>query len=125
MAKKRSKKETLDDLKFEEALADLDRIVAELETGETGLDQTLARYERGVGLLRHCHGLLQKAERRIELLSGVDTEGNPTTTPLEPGSPHAKQKTPGRSATSKGGAGDTTPATGYDDPDMDSPERLF
>ncbi len=34
-------------------------------------------------LLRRCHDLLQRAERRIELLSGVDAEGNPITTPLE------------------------------------------
>lgn len=70
-------------LTFEQALAAMDSIVRDLEEGRLGLDESLARYERGVKLLRQCHEQLQQAERRIELLSGVDADGNPITTPLE------------------------------------------
>ena len=68
---------------FETALQRLEEIVHLLEEGEIGLDEALARYEEGVGLLRHAHQALGRAERRIELLSGVDAEGNPVTRPLE------------------------------------------
>jgi exodeoxyribonuclease VII small subunit len=71
------------ELSFEQALQRLQVIVLELEQGELGLDQALERYEEGVKLLRRCHDVLQKAERKIELLSGVDAEGRPVCTPLE------------------------------------------
>jgi exodeoxyribonuclease VII small subunit len=66
-------------LTFEQALAELERIVRDLEDGETGLDQALARYEQGVGLLRHCYARLEEAEQRILLLTGQDEEGRPVT----------------------------------------------
>ncbi len=68
---------------FEEALKRLEEIVHRLEEGEIGLDEALARYEEGVKLLRRAHDLLGRAERRIELLSGVDGEGQPIVQPLE------------------------------------------
>ncbi|MFO0851263.1 MAG: exodeoxyribonuclease VII small subunit [Gemmataceae bacterium] len=40
--------------RFEQALAELDRILRDLEDGTTTLDDALARYERGVGLLKLC-----------------------------------------------------------------------
>jgi exodeoxyribonuclease VII small subunit len=64
---------------FEEALADLEKCVQRLEDGQIGLEEALRSYEEGVGLLRHCHGLLQSAEQRILQLSGVDEEGKPVT----------------------------------------------
>jgi exodeoxyribonuclease VII small subunit len=69
---------------FEEAIRDLEGVVRVLEEGDIGLDESLEQYERGVKLLRQCYEVLQKAERRIELLSGVDAEGNPITAPLKP-----------------------------------------
>ena len=68
---------------FEQALAGIESIVRELEEGQLGLEDALARYERGVKLLRQCHEQLRQAERRIELLAGVDAEGNPVGTPLD------------------------------------------
>jgi exodeoxyribonuclease VII small subunit len=67
---------------FEQALAQLEEIVHELEEGQIGLNEALARYEQGVKLLRQCYELLQRAERKIELLSGLDAEGNPVTEPF-------------------------------------------
>jgi exodeoxyribonuclease VII small subunit len=72
-----------DDLSFEAALAELEAIVRVLEGGETGLEQSLAQYERGVGLLKHCYGQLRQAEQRILLLTGEDGDGQPLTRPFE------------------------------------------
>ncbi|QDT09171.1 exodeoxyribonuclease VII small subunit [Planctomycetes bacterium K23_9] len=71
------------DIEFEEALAEVEEIVDELESGDAGLTQSLAFYETGIKRLKQCHGLLQKAERRISLLSGFDADGNPITEPFE------------------------------------------
>jgi exodeoxyribonuclease VII small subunit len=68
---------------FEQTLGRLEQIVHELEEGKIGLDEALARYEEGVGLLRTANDLLAQAERRISLLSGVDPEGNPILRPME------------------------------------------
>jgi len=68
---------------FEQALGRLEQIVMQLEDGRVDLADSLARYEEGVRLLRQCHTLLERAERRIELLSGVDADGNPTTEPFD------------------------------------------
>ena len=62
---------------FEAALARLEAIVHALEDGELGLGGALGQYEDGVKLLKHCYGLLERAERRIELLCGTDAQGNP------------------------------------------------
>ena len=67
---------------FEESLVALEKIVAELESGKLGLSDALARYEEGVKHLKGCQQLLEEAERKIELLSGVDAEGNPITKPF-------------------------------------------
>lgn len=71
-------------LTFELALAELERIVRQLETGELGLDAALGLYERGVALLRRCRAELDRAEARLQVLT-VDAEGQPVLTPLEDG----------------------------------------
>jgi exodeoxyribonuclease VII small subunit len=68
---------------FESALAELEAIVHALEDGELPLDEALTRYEGGIALLKRCYALLEQAEQRIELLTGVDAEGNPTTAPFD------------------------------------------
>ena len=54
---------------FEGAIAELESIVKKLEEGDLPLEQSLALYERGVQLSRFCHGRLEEAERRIEVLT--------------------------------------------------------
>jgi exodeoxyribonuclease VII small subunit len=54
---------------FESALAELESIVTRLEQGDLPLEQSLALFERGVQLSRFCHGRLEDAERRIEILT--------------------------------------------------------
>ena len=53
---------------FEAAIAELETIVKKLEDGELTLEQSLELYERGVRLSRYCHGRLEEAERRVEIL---------------------------------------------------------
>lgn len=81
---------------FEEALAGLEQIVHDLEEGQIGLNEALARYEQGVKLLRHCHDLLEKAERKIEMLSGVDAQGNPVAQPFDDQAMSLDEKAEGR-----------------------------
>ena len=68
---------------FEQALAELDAILRELEDGTTTLDAALARYERGVGLLRTCYAQLQTAEHRIQQLAGLTADGSPNLKPFD------------------------------------------
>lgn len=96
MAKKakarRSEPETAPN--FEDALARLEKIVANLEDGQLPLDKALADYEEGVRHLKVCYNLLEKAEQRIELLQGTGDSGEALTEPFEPppsGGSNAKQ----------------------------------
>ena len=104
---------------FEDALERLEGMVRELEEGQHGLDEALARYEEGVKLLRRCHDLLRRAERRIEVVAGVDAEGNPITTPFEdpPLSLDEKSKHRSRRRTSPS----SLPPQEDPDPDHDGP----
>jgi len=54
--------------RFEERLEKLETIVSALESGELGLEDTLARYEEGVGVVRELTRRLEEAEARIETL---------------------------------------------------------
>ncbi len=62
---------------FEDALAELEKIVSDLEDGDTGLEQALKRYEDGIALLRRCYDQLRKVELRILEVTGKDEAGNP------------------------------------------------
>jgi exodeoxyribonuclease VII small subunit len=68
---------------FEDAITNLESIVHDLEEGQIGLADALSRYEQGVKLLKQCYGMLEGAERKIELLSGFDAAGNPLTQPYD------------------------------------------
>lgn len=59
-----------DELRFGEALAELEGIVAALESGQLDLEESLARYERGVALLRACRMKLAGAQQRVTMLMG-------------------------------------------------------
>jgi len=68
---------------FEAALGELAEIVSGLEDGSIDLEESLAQFEKGMRLLRHCHQILSNAEQRIEQLTGFDADGNPVTEPLD------------------------------------------
>ena len=56
--------------KFEDAFARLGEIVARLETGETGLEESLQLYAEGMKLVQFCGQKLTEAETKIEQLTG-------------------------------------------------------
>jgi exodeoxyribonuclease VII small subunit len=71
----------MSDIKFEDALQRLERIVDQLEAGRLGLEESLQVFEEGVGLARRCARYLEEAEKRIELLTR-DESGVLKTEPL-------------------------------------------
>jgi exodeoxyribonuclease VII small subunit len=71
------------ELCFEDALKELETIVGKLEGGKLGLEESLEHYEQGVQHLKQCYQLLRHAERKIELVSGLDAAGNAKTVALD------------------------------------------
>jgi len=59
-----------DDLPFEKALEELEALVARMEDGKLPLEESLAAYQRGAQLLKHCEGKLSAARARISVLEG-------------------------------------------------------
>lgn len=59
-----------EEMSFGDALSELEQIVRELEGGQLELEESLARYERGVSLLRACKGKLNEAQQRVTMLIG-------------------------------------------------------
>lgn len=68
------------DMPFENALAELEKIVQGLESGNTGLEESIRLYERGVSLRQHCESRLKDAQLRVEKLN-LDAQGKPQSTP--------------------------------------------
>lgn len=83
MAKRKKKQKAArgeshaDDVPFEQVIGELEAIVGKLENGETPLDDSLELYERGVRAYRQCREILERAEKRIQLLV-KDLDGNLT-----------------------------------------------
>ncbi|MEO6163311.1 MAG: exodeoxyribonuclease VII small subunit [Candidatus Binatia bacterium] len=69
MAKKESANKN-----FEGALEELEQVVEQLESGDLPLDDSLAAFEKGVGLVKFCNQKLNEVEKRVELLI-KDKEG--------------------------------------------------
>lgn len=67
---------------FEDSLSELERVVRDLEDGQLGLDEALARYEQGVALIRACQAQLGAAEQRILTLTGADSDGQAVLQPF-------------------------------------------
>ena len=68
------------DMSFEEALAELETIVRQLEQGDVELEKSIAIYERGAELKKHCESRLKAAELKVEqIVQGSD--GAPQTEP--------------------------------------------
>jgi exodeoxyribonuclease VII small subunit len=61
--------------KFEDALEELESVVEQLESGELSLEDSLAAFEKGVGLVKFCNQKLTEVEKKVELLV-KDKEGN-------------------------------------------------
>ncbi len=55
-------------LSFEAALAELERVVADMESGKLSLEESLAAYQRGAELLQLCRGRLEDAQQQVSIL---------------------------------------------------------
>ncbi len=67
--------------KFEEAIEELEKIVEQLESGDLSLQDSLAVFEEGVGLVKYCNRKLTEVEKKIELLV-KDKDGRLQLEPL-------------------------------------------
>lgn len=75
MSKKENTPE-LKNIKFEEALKKLEKIVQCLESGESSLEDSLALYEEGITLFRFCTSKLEEAKKKVEILTKKGNDGN-------------------------------------------------
>lgn len=75
----------VENLSFELALKELEEIVGKLERGDVPLAESIAIYERGEALKKHCEKMLGKAEARVEKIR-LGSDGKPAgVEPLDPG----------------------------------------
>lgn len=70
MAKNKSSQKPVEDLTYEESLAELEQIVETLEGEQNPLDAALNLYERGQALVTHCSALLDAAQLKVQKLAG-------------------------------------------------------
>mgnify|MGYP006291744235 CR=1 FL=1 len=61
-------------LSFEQAIERLEKIVAEIESGETPLEESIERYAEGIKLVKHCRKVLDAAEEKIQVLAKGEGE---------------------------------------------------
>lgn len=69
MSKTSKKTEASPVAAFEQALTELETLVAGMERGEQSLDESLAAYERGIALYRQCQTALEHAEQRVTMVN--------------------------------------------------------
>lgn len=73
----------MEKLSFEDALAQLEKIVSQLESGEAPLEKSIELYERGTALKAHCEARLKAAEAKVEKIT-LSANGEPSgTAPLD------------------------------------------
>ena len=68
-------------LSFEQALAELETIVSNLESGKAPLEDSIQAYERGIALKKHCEKKLGEAQEKIEKIS-IGPDGTPSAAPF-------------------------------------------
>lgn len=78
----------LDTLSFEAALAELEALVRDMESGKTGLEESINAYERGIRLKNHCQARLDAAQMRINQI----TQNADGTVSIGPATDAATQK---------------------------------
>ncbi|MEM8833190.1 MAG: exodeoxyribonuclease VII small subunit [Pseudomonadota bacterium] len=72
----------IEKLSFEEALSELDKIVATLESGKAPLEESISVYERGMMLKKHCEKKLNDAQEKIEKIT-IQPDGAVKTEPFD------------------------------------------
>ncbi len=73
----------VEEMSFEEAMAELEAVVGQLERGDVALEDSIKLYERGAELKARCEVKLKEAEEKVAAIT-LDADGNPTgTKPVE------------------------------------------
>lgn len=73
----------VNEMSFEEAMAELERVVGQLDRGDVPLEDSIKLYERGAELKARCEVKLKEAEEKVAKIT-LDRDGNPTgATPVE------------------------------------------
>jgi exodeoxyribonuclease VII small subunit len=78
----------LPELSFEKALAELEKIVSRMETGELSLEQSLATHKRGLELARFCQQQLEAAQQQVKVLEGEVLKPLAAAAEPDPGEAH-------------------------------------
>ena len=128
LAKKKTGKPASQQVSFEASLEQLEQIVKDLEAGQLGLSESLELYERGINNLKACHQALSVAERKIQLLTAVDEDGNPTTESFDEGDLTLEEKRTTRSRRRSGpksSQAEKTTDSAEDGGDVDVSGSLF
>ncbi len=60
---------TPDDIDFEKAIEQVEKIIQRIESGEVGLEKSIAEYERGAALIKRCREVLDRAEQKVQDLT--------------------------------------------------------
>ncbi len=76
---------------FEEAMKRLDAIVNAMESGEIGIEDSIARYEEAMKLAAQCRTILQEAEQRIQKIQ-LDADAAPRAVPFDQTEPGSENK---------------------------------
>jgi len=72
------------DMSFESAMAELEKVVGRLESGDVPLEESITLYERGAALKAHCAARLQAAEEKVATIT-LDADGQPKgSVPMDP-----------------------------------------
>ncbi|MFK7880273.1 exodeoxyribonuclease VII small subunit [Roseobacter sp.] len=72
-----------EEMSFEQAMAELEKVLGQLERGDVALDESIALYERGAALKARCEAKLKEAEEKVAAIT-LDGDGKPTgVTPVE------------------------------------------
>lgn len=74
MAKSKSTQKNIEDLSYEEALAELDQVVSALESEQSQLEDAIRLFERGQALAERCGVLLEAAELKVKQVVGEEIE---------------------------------------------------
>ncbi|BDT77752.1 hypothetical protein PKF023_15550 [Polynucleobacter yangtzensis] len=55
------------DLRYEQAVKELEKLISDMESGKFSLEETLLAYQRGAALLKHCQGMLAQVEQQVRV----------------------------------------------------------
>ncbi|QWD59799.1 exodeoxyribonuclease VII small subunit [Polynucleobacter sp. MWH-UH35A] len=55
------------DLRYEQAVKELEKLISDMESGKFSLEETLLAYQRGAALLKHCQGMLARVEQQVRV----------------------------------------------------------